>query len=432
MTRAVKRRQFLKSSAAAASALAVPGVLWSKSPNEKLGIGGIGVGGKGWSDINACATSEEIVALCDVDETHLLRAAKKYPRAATCHDFRELLDRKDVDAVTVSTPDHCHAVASMMAMKLGKHVYCQKPLTHSVYEARQLARTAKEYGVATQMGNQGHSSPRMRRLVELVMAGAIGRVHEAHAWSNRPIWPQGIGRPVDTPPVPDRLHWDLWLGPAPARPYHPAYHPFKWRGWWDFGTGALGDMGCHIIDSIFWALSLGAPSSVRVEGPEPNEETAPKWSRVHYEFPARGAHPPVRLTWHDGGKKPPPELFGVSDSSEIPGNGTIMVGEKGSILNPRGFPILLPRENFKDYEQPEPFLRQSPGHYKEWIEAAKTGSPTGTHFGYASRLAELVLLGNVAYRVGRKIEWDSENLRATNAPEADQYIRREYRKGWEL
>ncbi len=431
MSKSIKRRQFLKTSVATASALALPGVLWTKSPNEKIGIGGIGVGGKGWTDVNACA-SERIVALCDVDEKPLAKMAERYPRAATYHDFRELLERKDVDAVTVSIPDHGHAAASMMAMKLGKHVYCQKPLTHSVYEARQLAEAAAKFKVATQMGNQGHSSPRMRRLVELVLSGAIGRVHEAHAWSNRPIWPQGINRPVEKPPVPAHLHWDLWLGPAPERSYHPAYHPFKWRGWWDFGTGALGDMGCHIIDSIFWSLSLTAPSSIWVEGPEVNEETAPKWSRVHYEFPARGALPPLALTWHDGGKKPPPELFGLTDKDKIPANGTLVVGEKGSIFNPRGWPILLPREKFKDFEQPEQFLRQSPGHYKEWIEACKTGSPTGTHFGYAGRLAELVLLGNVAYRVGKKIEWDTAKLKATNAPEADQLIRPEYRAGWEL
>ena len=432
VTRPITRRRFLRTGAVATAAVALPGVLSSRSPNERLNIGGIGVGGKGYTDIRMCR-SENIVALCDVDEIRLAHAAKVFPKAERYVDYRRLLERKDVDAVTVSTPDHHHAPASLMAMQLGKHVYCQKPLTHSVAEARAMAEAARRSGVATQMGNQGHSSERMFRVIEAVRSGVIGKVREAHAWSDRPIWPQGIDRPAGSRPIPKHVHWDLWLGPAPARPYHDAYMPFKWRGFWDFGTGALGDMGCHIIDSIFWALELTAPTAVWVEGPEPHVETAPKWERVHYEFPARSEElPALRLTWHDGGKKPPPEHFGVDDPKKIPANGSLFVGEHGNIMNPRGRPVLLPREKFKDAVPPEPFLPRSPGHYKEWIEACKSGRPTGTHFGYAGALTEAVLLGNVAHRVGKRIEWDSAAMTITNVPEANQFLQRDYREGWNV
>lgn len=286
------------------------------------------------------------------------------------------------------------------------------------------------------MGNTGHSSEGTRRVVELIRAGAIGPVSEVHAWTNRPIWPQAIDRPTDHPPVPSSLHWDLWLGPAPERPYHPAYHPFKWRGWWDFGTGALGDMGCHIIDAAFWALDLREPRSVEAESPpiSPHPETAPAWSIVRYDFEARGSRPPVKLLWYDGGKLPPLELFDghapAKDSS-----GSIFVGEKGRLLvhrqGGRGY-RLLPEREFAGYAEPKPTLSRSPGHHAEWIEACKTGKPTGTSFDYSARLTELVLLGNVALRSGRRIEWDAAGMRITNGSIDNPFIHREYRPGWAL
>ncbi len=310
-SRPTSRRGFLKQSTGAFAGLWIAGSRVrgdEKSPNERLNIGLIGVAGRGASNLKN-VSGENIVALCDIDDNRLAPAALQFPAAKTYNDFRKLLEQKGIDAVVVSTPDHTHAVAAAMALRLGKHVYCEKPLTHSIHEARTLARLAAEAKVATQMGNAGHSSENTRRVVELVRAGAIGPVHEVHAWTNRPIWPQGIDRPTEIPPIPAHVHWDLWLGPAPERPYDPAYHPFKWRGWWDFGTGALGDMGCHVFDPPYWALDLRYPSRVTAEGPPRNAETAPPWSIVRYEFPARGGQPPVALTWYDGGKLPPAELF---------------------------------------------------------------------------------------------------------------------------
>lgn len=430
----MKRREFLKQTALTGAGLWLGGrSVWSqsRSPNEKLNLGIIGVGGQGGSNIEG-VRSENIVALCDIDEGPLAKAAAKFPKAAIYHDFRRLLERNDLDAVVISTPDHTHAVAAAWAMQQGRHVYCEKPLTHSVYEARYLADLAARKRVATQMGNQGHSGAGSRRLVELVRSGVIGPIREVHSWTDRPIWPQGIDRPTDTPPVPPTVHWDLWLGPAPARPYHPAYHPFRWRGWWDFGTSALGDMGCHVLDGAFWALNLGAPTSVEAEGPPVHPETAPKWMIVRYEFPARGEMPPVKLTWYDGGRRPPAELF---EGQRISDNGTLFIGEKGKIYVPDaygGAHRLLPAEKFADFQPPPPTIPDSPGHHQEWILACKTGSSTGTNFAYAAALTEMVLLGNVAYRAGKKLEWFSGTLEAVNCPEARAFIRREYRRGWSL
>jgi predicted dehydrogenase len=370
------------------------------------------------------------VALCDVDERSLQRAAAEHPKAKQFRDFRKLLESPGIDAVVVTTPDHTHAVAAMMAMRAGRHVYCEKPLTHSVYEARQMTLAAREHGIATQMGNGGHSSRTIRECVEWVRSGTIGPVREVHAWSNRPIWPQGIARPADRPRVPDWLNWELWLGPAPERPYHPAYHPFKWRGFWDFGTGALGDMGCHIMDAAFWALELGAPTSVEAESSGVNRETAPEWSRVRYEFPARGDRPAVRLTWHDGGRKP--ELPVLPEGQELSDNGSLFIGDGGMVLYERGRPRLLPESLMKDFTPPPETLPRSIGHYAEWIAACKGGPKAGSNFDYAGPLTEMVLLGNVALRLGRKIEWDGAGLRVTNAPEAARWVRREYRNGWSL
>src|SRR5438552_1072239 len=335
--RAFTRRQFLGASALASAAFTVVpgrvlGLDGSTSPNEKLNIAGIGIGGQGNSDLNQLK-SENIVALCDVDWAHSAHTFKQFPDAKRYKDYRKMLEEhKGIDAVVVATPDHLHAFVSMMAIKMGKHVYCEKPLTHSVWEARQLAQAAREHKVATQMGNQGQASEETRRLCEWVWDGAVGPVHEAHIWTDRPsqglfkeYWPQGIARPTDTPSVPDTLDWDLWLGPAPQRPYHPAYLPFKWRGWWDFGTGALGDIGCHSFDPIFRALKLGQPLSVEASSTRVNDESYPLASMVTYHFPARGPEiqvvnshtkglqgtgaggvemPPLKLVWYDGGLRP--------------------------------------------------------------------------------------------------------------------------------
>ncbi len=433
MSRKRTRRDFLKTTTWAGVGFWVTGNTVhasSSSPNEKLNIAGIGVGGKGWTDVNSCA-SENIVALCDVDAQRLGKMAERYPRAATYRDFRRLLERKDIDAVTISTPDHMHAPAAVMAMTLGKHVYCQKPLTHSIDEARRLRRIAAHYKVATQMGNQGHSESGSRRMVELVRAGAIGEVREVHVWTDRPIWPQEIDRPTSPQAVPTHVDWDLWLGVAPERPYHEAYHPFKWRGWWDFGTGALGDMACHNMDMAFWALELGAPSSVEARISHSHPETAPKWSVIRYAFPARGKLPPVELIWYDGGKKPPAKLFhGEKQAS----NGSILVGSRGNLYVPHywGEGKLLPVETFEDYRGPEPTLPRSPGHYKEWIAAAKGGPAALSSFEYATELTEMVLLGNLAVRAGHRIDWDAASMKVTNCSTANQYVRREYRKGWEV
>jgi predicted dehydrogenase len=406
-----------------------------RSPNERLDIGLIGVGGRGAGNLKAVsAAGENIVALCDIDAKNLGRAAGQFSAAKTYNDFRRLLEQKGLDAVVVTTPDHTHAVAAAMALQLGKHVYCEKPLTHSIDEARTLARLAAEARVATQMGNTGHSSDGTRRVVELVRAGAIGPVREVHAWTNRPIWPQGIDRPADTPPVPAGIDWDLWLGPAPERPYNPAYHPFKWRGWWDFGTGALGDMGCHIFDPFYWALDLRYPERVAAEGPPRHLETAPAWSVVRYEFPARGEQPPVVAWWYDGGKLPPAGLF--EGQPPKPGSsGSVLVGSKGSLVvsqGREGGPRLLPERDFADFTPPAPTVPRSPGHHEEWIEACKTGTPTGTNFDYAAALTETVLLGNVALHSGRAIVWDAAHMRPEDGPLDDIYIHREYRKGWSL
>jgi predicted dehydrogenase len=429
----LSRRKFLVRSAIAAPAFGVFSSLAaaeSKSANEKLNIASIGVGGKGWGDMNGVA-SENIVAVCDVDAVSLAKAGAKFPKAKRYFDFRKALEQKNIDAVTVSTPDHCHAPASVMAMRLGKHVYCQKPLTHSVYEARVMRQVARENKVATQMGNQGHSEAGSRKMVEWIRDGVIGQIREAHVWTDRAIWPQGIGRPAGRPAVPGRLKWDLWLGPAPERPYHPAYHPFKWRGFWDFGTGALGDMACHNMDMAFWALDLKAPTTIEAKSSPVNSETAPKWSVIRYDFPKRGKLAPVSVTWYDGGKKPPAKL---AHGQKLPGNGSLMIGEKGTLFVPHywGEGKLLPLGDFSAYKGPAPSLPKPVGHHKEWLIACKGGPAALSNFDYAAGLTGMVLLGNLAVRMGKKITWDDEKMRCVGLPEADPLIRREYREGWTI
>lgn len=435
-----RRRDFLKTTALAGAGFWISygyGRAESRSPNEKLNIGVIGCGGKGSSDTEN-ASSENIVALCDVDDHRAAGTFKKFPDAKRYKDFREMLDKeKTLDAVIVSTPDHTHAPASAMAIRLGKHVYCQKPLTHSVYEARRLRDLAREYQVATQMGNQGTAHPGFRKGVEVIQSGAIGPVREVHVWTNRPIWPQGVERPM-AEAVPDHVAWDLWLGPAPDQPYSSKYVPFSWRGYWDFGTGALGDMACHTANLAFLSLKLGSPATIEAETDGTGTDVSPpKKSKITFEYPARGDMPPVKLVWYDGGNRPPEEL---SHGRRLSSSGLLLVGDEGVFFSPNDYGaehILLPEEKFKDYQPPADVLPRladggDRGHMQEFIAACKGGSPAMSNFDYAATMTESILLGNVAMRVGKKLEWDAQRLAATNCPEAAQYVRREYRKGWEL
>jgi predicted dehydrogenase len=443
----ISRRGFMGAAAAVAAFTVVPrhvlGGPRRVPPSEKLNIAGIGVGGRGGSVLQG-VQSQNIVVLCDVDWRNAAGAFRRYPNAKKYRDFRRMLDKeaKNIDAVTVATPDHIHAVASMAAIKRGKHVYCEKPLTHSVYEARMMAQAAREHKVATQMGNQGQASEETRLMCEYVWDGALGPVREVHVWTDRPLrglhdvyWPQGVDRPKETPPVPETLDWDLWLGPAPERPYHPCYVPFNWRGWWDFGTGALGDIGCHSIDPAFRALKLGHPTSVEAACTLVNKETYPVASTVHYQFPARGDMPPVKLTWYDGGLRPPrPDE--MDDDERFGTGGILFVGDKGKMLGHR----LIPESRGREYRKPPQMIPRSPGHFVEWIEACKGGKPAGSDFArHAGLLAQVVLLGNVALRpemkeklTRTKLLWDGEKMEFTNVPEANQFLRREYREGWTL
>ena len=427
----LSRRAFVGAVSSTFSFTFVPSRVWGA--NERLNIAGIGVGGKGAGEINDAAREGcNIVALCDVDESRAAKTFGKFPDAKKYKDFRVMLDRqKDIDAVTVSTPDHTHAPASVMAMKLGKHVYCQKPLTHSIYEARVMAETAANMKVATQMGNQAHAGEPIRRGVELVRAGIIGKVTEAHVWTNRPIWPQGVDRPKEMPPVPASLDWDLWLGPAPRRPYHSAYVPFKWRGFWDFGTGALGDMGCHLMDMAYWSLGLGYPDTVEAISSGATAESAPNWAIVTYQFPARGENPPVKFVWYDGNKLPPAE---VSEGENLKRFGTILVGEKGKMFFHRGRTnwVIKPESALDGFNEPEKTIPRVANEDAEWIAACKGGPPALSNFARSGPFTEVVLLGNLAVRVGKKFKWDGPNMRSPDAPEADQFVRREYRKGWKL
>ncbi len=434
MTRHTNRRQFLKRSALAGAGFWAAGACaigQDRSPNEKLNIGIIGVHSRGAANMAAVA-SENIAALCDVNDDYLAEAAKKHPQAKTYVDWRKLLDQKDIDAVIVSTTEHTHALASVMAMKRGKHVFCEKPLAHSVYEARVMRETSKKTKVATQMGTQIHASDTYRRVVELVQSGAIGPVREAHVWVE-----QGIegprSRPEESQPVPPNLHWDLWLGPAPWRPYHSCYferRSISWQNWWDFGNGALGDMGSHLIDLPFWALELKYPTTVEAEGPLPvRAETYPDYLTVRWEHPARGKRPPVKLTWYDGKQRPK-----SPDGADLQKwhKGILFVGDKGTLLADYSHWVLLPEADFKDFKAPEPWIAPSLGHHQEWLHACKTGAPTLCNFDYSGALVEHNLLGTVAFRAGKKLQWDAENLKATNCPEADRLIRPPYREGWTL
>jgi len=386
------------------------------------------VGGQGGWDVGECA-SQNIVALCDVDDRRAAGNFTRFPNAKRFRDFRKMLEEMDkqIDAVVVGTPDHTHAPPAVMAMKMGKHCYCEKPLAHSVHEVRAMIEVANKNKLATQMGTQIHAGANYRRVVELVQSGAIGPIGEVHVW--HPVAYGGKGRPTDTPPVPAELDWDLWLGPAPVRPYHPCYLPGAWRSWWDFGCGGLGDFGCHYMDLPYWALKLRHPTTIEAEGPPVEVENTSPGLIVRYEFPARDNLPAVKMTWYDGGKRPP-----FLAERKIPewGAAVLFIGQNGMLIADYGKHALLPESQFAEFKRPEKTIPDSIGHHAEWIQACKTGGPTTCNFDYSGTLAETVLLGNVAYRVGKKLQWDPVALKATNCPEADKLVRKQYREGWTL
>jgi len=449
--RAITRREFASTAAlaAVAAAIAPRQVFAGQSPSGKLNIAAIGVGGMGASNLKACA-NENIVALCDVDSDYAAKTFALYPGATVYTDYRVMLEKqKDIDAVIIATPDHTHAPITMACLQAGKHVYCQKPLTHTVAEARAIADAAKKYNVVTQMGNQGHSFESMRLLKEWLDDGAIGNVTEVHAWTDRPVggdpWSDFAvrARPVDTPPVPATLDWDKWLGPAAFRPYSPEYLPMKWRAWLDFGTGPLGDMGCHILDPAFWALELGPPQSIEATSThyEANvaSETYPRASIVRYTFAARGSKPPVKLTWYDGRLLPPipPEL---EPGRALPGSGALLIGDKGTILHGSHGADgvrLIPETRMQDYKRPPKALRRvTEGHEGDWIRACKEGPggvPPCSPFEYGAALTQMVLLGVLAIRVkDQRLDWDRQSFRFTNNDQANSLLGIQYREGWTL
>jgi len=418
--------------------------------NDMLDVAVIGVGGRGTSNIGELLATGavNIVALGDCDERQAAESFAKLPNAKRYSDWRKLLDaEKTIDAVLVSTPDHNHAIISIAAMRLGKHVYSEKPLAHSIWEVREMARVAAETKLATQMGTQGHAYEGTRRAVEVLRAGLIGEVKELHVWTDRPAgwWPQGVLRPTESQPVPPGLDWEVWLGPAAQRPYNEAYVPFKWRGFWDFGTGAIGDMGIHNLDTAYWGLELGIPTEVTVKDCSPQlnaaetKETAPLWSIIELKFPAQNGKPPVTMMWYDGGKLPPEELF---QGEKLIGRdgGSLVIGSKGTLFtrtwhggeNEADMFLLLPRKQFEGVQMPTPSLSRPKSHHFEWVDACRGRAKTMSDFGYASRLSESLLLGDVALRTGKPIQWDSSAMRATNAPEADPFIKPTFRQGWSL
>jgi predicted dehydrogenase len=487
MSTRMNRRRFLKAGTAAAglgyfyTATATSAARAADSPSGKLRFAGIGVGGKGGGDTTHAGGLGDMVALCDIDENTLAGKAREFPAAKKYFDFRKMLDEmgKQIDAVTVSTPDHTHAPASIMAMKLGKHVYTQKPLTHTVFEARQMRQVAKQMGVCTQMGNQGSSSSGLRRAVEVVQSGVLGPIREAHVWTNRPVWPQApqvMSRPPESP-VPATVHWNEWIGPAPMRPYSAGapmaasdgraqakgkggrggrrqrgpYHDFNWRGWWDFGTGALGDMACHTANMAFRALKLAYPVSVVADATDVNPETYPSSARIAFEFPARGELPPVTFTWYEGrrgGKKlaPPDELLRkvLKPNEQLSTSGSMLVGDRGILFSPN--------DNGEQYRLIGEGIEDAAGHVKqslprlgagnndvhqkeEWVKAIKENKPAiaYSNFDFAAMLTETILLGNIAIRMnGQKLDWDGPGLKFTNSAHANQYVHYEYRKGWTL
>ncbi len=444
MPKEVTRRTFLTGGAAAtlgASAMGMdlPLLRWfgGKSrfvePDRKMNIACIGCGGKGSSDVDGVA-GENIVALCDVDYARANGAFSKHPKAKKYVDYRAMLaDMGDeIDAVTISTPDHTHFPAAMMAMQMGKHVFVQKPCSHTIWEARMMAKAAQKYGVATQMGNQGHANNGTRMIYEWIRSGSIGPVREVHLYTDRPIWPQKIALPTDSPAVPAMLDWNLFLGTAPIHPYNPAFHPFKWRGWWDFGCGALGDMGCHIMDAAFWALDLGHGLEwVEAESDAPDSETTPTWSKVTYQYGWRGDMPPVKVVWYDGKHLPPRPKSLEFKRDLYGGSGQVFYGDKANIMADcyAGSVRIFPEKMMREIGKPPKLVeRIKGGHYREWVDACKGGTPAGSNLvDHAGPLTESVLLGNLAIRTGKRIYWDADTMTCRGMPEADRFIRHPYR-----
>jgi predicted dehydrogenase len=422
------RRQFLQTSAAITAGYWVAGGVTAAetdSPNEKLNIGIVGVNNRGRANTGG-VSSQNIVALCDIDENYLAGAAKNFPKASKYSDWRKLLEQKDLDAVVCSTADHHHALVSIAAMELGKHVYCEKPLGHTVEEARLVREAYAKSKVATQMGTQIHATDNYRRVVELVQGGAIGKVTKAHVWCGRTC-----GKVTKLPKmdVPGNLHWDTWLGPASERPFNKGYLPgnLTWNRWWDFGNGVLGDMGSHLIDLPFWALNLKEPNRVAAIGPEVDEYSNPAWMEVTWDHPKTEHHDELQVIWYHHNRRPPSPAGVDLNKWHI---GVMFDGEEGQLVADYGKRVLLPEEKFKDYKPPAQTIPASLGHYNEWIHSAKTGDPTLCNFEYSGALIEHNLLGTVAFRSGQTLQWDAKELRATNVPDAEKYVKKEYRKGW--
>lgn len=437
----LSRRDFIKTASLASAAVAFPNVMRSQqgqTPNNKLNIALCGVGGRGWDAVQGLK-GENFVAFCDVDDERAAKTYEEFPNVPHFRDFREMLDKmgNQIDAVTVSTPDHMHFPIAMAALQLGKHVFVEKPLTHTIEEARKLAKLAREKKVATQMGNQGHANEGMRLIKEWHQAGILGEVREIHSWTDRPIWPQGVNPPDHSkmmPVVPPTLDWNLWLGVAANREYDPAYAPFAWRGYWDFGTGALGDMGCHVMDGAYWALELTQPTSVEAVSARQSEISPPLASVVTYQFPARKNLPPVKWTWYDGGLQPLlPADFELN--RKLQPNGSLIVGSKATVFADTYYASarIVPETKMKEIAPtlpPKTLPRIEGGHFAEWVRACKGGTPAGSNFEYASQLTETVLLSNVAVRARRHIDWDSAAMKVTNLPEANQYVSKAYRAGF--
>lgn len=435
----MKRREFIQRSVLGAAGLYLVGCRTAPrklSANEKLNLGIIGVANQGNYDMTNVA-GENIVALCDVDDTFLAAAKQKFPAAKTYNDFRRLLDQRDIDAVVIATPDHTHAVATAAALRSGRHVYCEKPLTRTISECRVVTELARKHKLITQIGTQIHAGGNYHQVVELIQQGAIGAVTDVHVWVGASYG--GKDAPKDTPPVPVGLHYDLWLGPVAARPYHPEYLPAKWRNWWAFGGGALGDFGCHFMDLPHWALGLRAPLSAEImDGPARHPDSTPPWLIVRYEYAMTDFSPPtqrslgptpLKLTWYHGGKKP--TLLPAAISDKWP-SGVIFIGEKGTLLADYTRHVILHEPSFADYAEPKTINSDFTQHHRDWLHAIKTNQPAPSDFAYSGPLTEAALLGNVAFRAGCRIEWDAKNLRAKNCPAAAEFIQHHYRPGWQL
>jgi len=452
----INRRQFMARAAWAGAMTVVPrhvlGGPRHIPPSETIHVAGIGIGGVGHGQIQSIGKQRgtRITVLCDVDEVYAGRTHKVYPKARRYRDYREMLDTEadKIDAVYCGTPDHTHAVICLAALRMRKHVCCVKPLTRTIHEERVLVKAAQEAAVMTQVTASANTSESACRLCEMIWDGAIGDVREAHVWSNRPLWPQGMLRPPGQDPIPKTLDWDLWIGPAAMRPFvaewrdgdlalrqvkaskrpRPAvYHPWNFRGWWDFGTGALGDMGCHHFNHVFKVLKLRYPTSVSASASKVFDETAPLASIVTYDFPARDGMPPLRLVWYDGGLKPP-RPAALEPGRELPASGNMYVGDKGVILGNR----IIPEEKMKAYRMPPKTLQRRSGTWGEWVEAIRGGEPAGCHFDWAGVLTEAVLLGNIAIRAGKRLDWDAASMRFTNDERANKYVKETYRTGWTL